>query len=228
MVKRVLCAIAALCFLLPALATADVWLSGYTGFLSTADSNVSFKAPPLKGSLSGVTTEWTPLVGITLGYDFNTVTQTPLRYFGVALDFSFNSYSQPQQLRGGTFIPPYVFQAMLPQVTGHQFALTFFVKAQAPMFSNKFVPYIMVGPSIVWTTSDFSNLGGPTQTSTDVGVTTEVGFNYFLTSHLSIGPAFRYRHVWGPNFEFRRPVNYIVAKTENDQFAAMVRLTYHF
>lgn len=227
--KRILYGIAIVaCLILPIHATAETWISGYTGFLSTTDSNVSFMAPPLKGNVGGVATEWTPLVGITLGYDFNSVTQTPFRYFGVALDFSFNSYTQPQQLRGGTFIPPSVSQVVVPQITGHQFALTFFVKAQAPVFGDKFVPYMMVGPSIVWTTSDFSNLGGPTQTSTDVGVTVEAGFNWFLTPHLSIGPAFRYRHAWGPEFEFRRHINYVVAKTESDQFAAVLRLTYHF
>ncbi len=63
------------------------------------------------------------------------------------------------------------------------------------------MPFLMFGPSVVWTNSDFSNWGGNTKTSTDFGIVAEVGVEFFVCPKLSIGPSFRFRHVWGPTYE---------------------------
>ena len=64
--------------------------------------------------------------------------------------------------------------------------------------AGRLVPFLMAGPAIVWTTSNFSNFGGGSKTATDLGVVAEVGLEFFMWPHLSIGPSFRYRHVFGP------------------------------
>jgi hypothetical protein len=45
---------------------------------------------------------------------------------------------------------------------------------------------------------------------------------------LSIGPSFRYRHVFGPNNEFSGAGFSINADSQLDQFMILGRLAYHF
>ena len=61
------------------------------------------------------------------------------------------------------------------------------------------MPFLMFGPSVVWSNADFSNYGGGSQTSTNFGLVAEVGLEFFVCPTVSIGPSFRYRHVFGPN-----------------------------
>ena len=67
-------------------------------------------------------------------------------------------------------------------------------------------------------------LAGARKTSTDVGVVAEVGFEYFFIPKLSIGPSFRYRHVFGPSVS-EQGVN---LDSNLDQFMVLGRLAYHF
>ena len=92
---------------------------------------------------------------------------------------------------------------------------------------GRFVPFLMAGPAVVWTSSDFKDFGG-NKTSTNVGVIAEVGFEYFVMPQLSIGPSFRYRHVFGPNNEFEGAGFSVKADSQLDQFMVLGRLAYHF
>ena len=73
---------------------------------------------------------------------------------------------------------------------------------------GRFVPFLMAGPAIVWTTP---NLG---DNRTDPGVVTEVGFEYFVIPQLSIGPSYRFRWLSEGGGEY--------------QHTALGRLAYHF
>jgi len=114
--------------------------------------------------------------------------------------------------------------------SGDQFALSLLARLQYPLMgddtftSGRFVPFLMFGPAIVWTNSDFSNYGGGSQTSTNFGLVAEVGVEFFICPQLSIGPSFRYRHVFGPNYEIG-PVD---IDTNLNQFMVIGRLAWHF
>ena len=86
------------------------------------------------------------------------------------------------------------------------------------------MPFLMFGPSVVWSTADFSNYGGSSKTSTDFALVAEVGVEFFVCPTVSIGPSFRYRHVWGPNYED----NGVNADMALNQFMILGRLAYHF
>ena len=86
------------------------------------------------------------------------------------------------------------------------------------------MPFLMVGPSVVWSNSDFSNMGGGGQTSTNFGLVAEVGVEFFICPQLSIGPSFRYRHVFGPNYS----IGPIDIDTNLNQFTVLGRLAWHF
>jgi len=231
--KKVLLATLLICFL-AAPVSAGVWIGGHFGPNWTGDSDVNFKAPPLKGTLNGVTTNAGYLAGLIVGYDFDQRHGFPAwtEYFGVALDFSYNPFNQSAQIVGGTFIPPFINAAQLPQIEGYQVALSFLLKGQYPCLKSaafpkgRLFPYLMVGPAVVWTTSFANTIAS--QSSTNVGIVTEVGLQYFIVPNLAASAGFRYRHVWGPTFDFRRDINYVHANTSTDQYTVLLRLSYHF
>ena len=155
--------------------------------------------------------------GAIVGYNFcMPYRQVWERYFGVALDFQWNEFRQ------------WVDNSSM--LNGNQFALTFLGRLQYPLLGSerftrgRIVPFLMFGPSIVWTNSDFSNVRGDNNTSTDIGIVAEVGLEFFVCPSLSIGPSFRYRHVFGPNNDFLN----VKIDSQLDQFMVLGRLAYHF
>ncbi len=144
--------------------------------------------------------------GAIVGYNFCMPhKQIWERYFGVALDFSWNQFNQfNRTIHNRT-------------VDGDEFALAFLARVQYPLMgderfsSGRLVPFFMFGPAIVW--SEVSNTR-IWPNSTDIAVVAEIGLECFIIPKLSIGPSFRFRHVW---YEAGR-----------DQFNILARLAYHF
>jgi opacity protein-like surface antigen len=226
MIKRlvVLCCI----LLLPTIAAAegntnygDWWVGGQLGAVFTPNQDVTFTAPnlaPGQQITGSMKTDPGFSAGAIVGYNFCMPYRQPWeRYFGVALDFQWNQFNHPGQ-------------NFFPKISGNQYALSFLGRLQYPfMGSERFtrgriVPFLMVGPAIVWTNSDFSNYGGGSKTSTDFGIVAEVGVEFFIIPQLSIGPSFRYRHVFGPSFE----THGVDIDSSLDQFMILGRLAYHF
>jgi opacity protein-like surface antigen len=225
MIKRLalLCCI----LLLPTIAAAssqegttnygEVWVGGQLGVLFTTETDVNISTPFGSGTIRNVGTDVGMTAGAIVGYNFcMPYRQSWERYFGVALDFTWNNFSQGVGAD--------------PNLPGNQFALAFLGRAQYPFMGSetfrygRLVPYIMFGPSVVFTNKDFSDYGGSSRTSTDFGIVAEIGLDYFVIPNLSIGPSFRYRHVWGPSFEFQN----VKADTDLNQFTLMARIAYHF
>jgi opacity protein-like surface antigen len=111
-------------------------------------------------------------------------------------------------------------------------ALALLLKAKYPFLKDdvfpggRLLPYVMFGPAAVWTTS----LTNTTfeQTSTDVGFVAETGLQYFFVQNFAAGVGFRYRHTWGPGYDFRRAVNFVDLSTNTDQYSVLMRVSYHF
>ena len=224
MIKRLalLCCI----LLLPTIAAAegntnygDFWVGGQVGGVFNGNRDVDISVPGLQGTLKNIHTDPGFSAGAIVGYNFCMPYRQPWeRYFGVALDFQWNQFNQPEQ-------------SFLPKVRGNQFALALLGRVQYPFMGSetftrgRIVPFFMFGPAAVWTNSDFSNFGGSSsKTSTDFGLVAEVGVEFFIIPQLSIGPSFRYRHVWGPNFEVRG----VDIDSQQNQFMVLGRLAYHF
>jgi opacity protein-like surface antigen len=162
----------------------DWWVGGQGGVLFSTDSKVSGTA------------------GAIAGYNF-CMPYRPAwqRYFGLALDFSWNNFN----------VKPDGFS----RINGNQFALTPLARLQYPLMGDdsftrgRYVPFLMFGPSVVWTNPDHGD------NRTDFGVVAEAGLEYFVIPQLSIGPSFRYRHVW-------------LGSQGQDQYMILGRLAYHF
>jgi opacity protein-like surface antigen len=201
MIKRLalLCCI----LLLPTIAAAqsqvgdtnygDWWVGGQGGVLFATDSKVSGTA------------------GAIAGYNF-CMPYRPAwqRYFGLALDFSWNNFN----------VRPDGFS----RINGNQFALTPLARLQYPLMGDdsftrgRYVPFLMFGPSVVWTSPEHAD------TRTNVGIVAEVGLEYFIIPQLSIGPSFRYRHVFGDDFRVRS----VNVSGELNQYMVLGRLAWHF
>ena len=225
MIKRlvVICCI----LLVPTIAAAqgttnygDFWVGGQVGGMWTPEartkiSDQDFSSTFNYGTEPGVT------AGAIIGYNF-CMPYRPAweRFFGVALDFQWNQFNHPgEDFNGGDF-----------KIKGNQFALSLLGRLQYPLMGSdrftrgRIVPFLMFGPAIVWTNSDLSNNGGSSKTSTDFGIVAEIGVEFFVIPQLSIGPSFRYRHVFGPNYS----IGPIDIDTNLNQFTALGRLAWHF
>jgi opacity protein-like surface antigen len=230
MFKRlvVLCCI----LLLPTMAAAegtvnygDFWVGGQLGAVFTPNTDVTV-SPPLFPSFDvSMKTDPGFSAGAIVGYNF-CMPYRPAweRFFGVALDFQWNKFNHPGEdfIGGGDF-----------KIKGNQFALSLLGRLQYPLMgSEKFsrgriVPFLMFGPSVVWTTQEVSDnifFNGGSETSTNFALVAEVGVEFFICPQLSIGPSFRYRHVFGPNYS----IGPIDIDTNLNQFMVLGRLAWHF
>jgi len=222
MIKRLalLCCI----LLLPTIAAAegntnygDFWVGGQVGGVFNGNRDVDISVPGLQGTLKNIHTDPGFSAGAIVGYNFcMPYRQAWERYFGVALDFQWNQFNHP----GENFFP---------SISGNQFALSFLGRLQYPLMGSetftrgRIVPFLMFGPAVVWSNANFNNFGG-SRTSTDFGLVAEVGVEFFLCPQLSIGPSFRYRHVFGPNYSER----FVDADMALNQFMLLGRLAWHF
>ena len=191
----------------------DFWVGGQVGAVFTTGSSVDISTPFFNATWPSVGTDIAVTAGAIAGYNFCMSYRQPWeRYFGVALDFSWNQFNHNVR------------------VNGNQFALALLGRLQYPLMGSerftrgRLVPFLMFGPAVVWSNSDFSDWGGPGLTSTDFALVAEVGLEFFICPQLSIGPSFRYRHVFGPGYEFQN----VNVDTNLNQFTLLGRLAWHF
>ncbi len=220
MIKRLalLCCI----LLLPTIAAAatqaaevnhgEWWVGGQLGAVFTPNEDVTLTGPNGQQFNGSLKTDAGFSAGAIAGYNFcRPYKEVWERYFGAAVDFQWNQFNHPD-------------------LKGNQYALSFLARLQYPLRGDqkftygRFVPFLMAGPSIVWTESSFSNFGGGGKTSTNIGVVAEVGCDFYMWPRLSIAPAFRYRHVFGPSYSSQNAS----IDTQLDQFMVLGRLAYHF
>ena len=229
MIKRlvVLCCI----LLLPTIAAAegttnygDFWVGGQLGVVFTPNTDVPFSSPLFPGLQANGNLKTNPAfsAGAIIGYNFCMPYRQPWeRYFGVALDFQWNQFNHPGET---------AFGIDFPKIGGNQSALSFLGRLQYPLMGSetftrgRIVPFLMFGPAVVWSSANFSNYGGGSQTSTNFGLVAEVGVEFFICPQLSIGPSFRYRHVFGPNYS----IGPIDIDTNLNQLMVLGRLAWHF
>jgi len=224
MIKRLalLCCI----LLLPTIAAAqgttnygDFWVGGQLGGVFTLDRNITIRDLDTGFQFTtrnNIKTDAAFSAGAIVGYNFCMPYRQPWeRYFGVALDFQWNQFNQSFEHSRTLY--------------GNEYALSFLGRFQYPLMGSdtftrgRVVPFLMAGPAIVWSESDFKHFGG-NKTSTDVGIVAEIGLEFFIVPQLSVGPSFRYRHVFGPNFESHG----VRVDSQLDQFMILGRLAYHF
>ena len=220
MIKRlvVICCI----LLVPTIAAAegttnygDFWVGGQLGVVFTPNTDVTITSPFFPGQQLRDSIRTDPgfsagaIVGLQL---LHAIPATLGKVFRRGSGLPMEPIQPPRSLRGTSSLLPSWAGYSTPSWEDERFT------------RGRVVPFLMFGPSVVWTNSDFSNWGGNTKTSTDFGIVAEVGVEFFVCPQLSIGPSFRYRHVWGPTYEDQG----VKVDSALNQFMILGRVAWHF
>jgi opacity protein-like surface antigen len=174
--------------------------------------------------------------GLVFGYDFvNYGTGAYpypdwMKYFGVMVDVSYTQMNFSAQNRSVS--PAVAFTS--PSVDGGNTALTFLLTGKIPCMvdsdypNGRLNPYIGVGPTVLITSMDFTNLGGNNSTSVNVGLVAEAGVRYMITPAFSADLACRYRYAQ-PSISTTLPgVGNVDMHGDMNNYQGIARLAYHF
>jgi hypothetical protein len=220
-------------------ANSAMWVGAQLGGNFQPYPNVSIDGYGYSKSFS---TEVRPSVigGATLGYDFVNygfgayAWPDWMKYFSFALDLTYNRLVVQD---GGPGIGQ--FFAGGSRLNGYQVGLSFLFKAQYAFLpdsevpTGRLIPYIAVGPAIVWTGVQFSvpgqwhpfgqysSNGG--DSAMNVALVVEPGIRFMAMKNVSIDTAFRYRYSQ-PSWSDEN----VTIKVPLHQMAFLVRANYHF
>jgi len=174
--------------------------------------------------------------GLVFGYDFvrngTGAAAFPdwMKYFGVMVDVSYTQMNFSAQTR--TASPTRVVAS--PSVDGGNTALTFLFTGKLPCMvdetypNGRLAPYVGVGPSVIFTSMDFSNFGGTDSTFTNVGLVAEAGVRYMVTPAFSADLAYRYRYAQPSVNTTLVGVGNVNMNGGMNNSQVMARIAYHF
>jgi opacity protein-like surface antigen len=164
--------------------------------------------------------------GAIIGYDFVNsgfgayAWPDWMKYFSIATDITYNRL-QLNSL-GGHDAPA--------GLNGYCVAWTFLFMGHYGLFPDSIVPsgrvnpYLGVGPAIVWSGVDFTNIGLSMGSATNVALVVEPGIRWMAFPNVSIDTAFRFRSAT-PSYDTSGGTLKI---NPLHQFTFLVRANYHF
>jgi len=245
--------------IMPGVGGAAMWIGLEGGANIVANGDVKgevYYFSPLPGlrpnfRIKDVKTEASALGGVTIGYDFvkggflGYDWPKWMKYFSVAIDVTYNDFSQRSQSvratapSGPPAGPIMQFPLQISEANGYMVGLSMLFIAKYGFFSDpefpfgRLIPYAGVGPagffSVVKTPIAFCY--SSSSDSNEFGIVTEGGVRYMVWPQVSIDAAFRYRYVvpsydvqYSSNFGNFREIGRITAQ----QFSAIFRVNYHF
>lgn len=219
-------------------AKAAMWIGLEVGpsFATNTDFRKS-EAPEPNETIFGMSSVPSVLGGITVGYDF--INEGFLKYnwpnwakyFGVAIDFSYNALYFPNQtrtVRGGAVSAVqriHSFDCGLSTLSFLFIAKYGLLPDDAVPF-GRIVPYVAVGPALVFASMQTPEHG--TERTSSIALALETGIRFMATKNISLTAAFRYRYtqlnfVLGEAF---RPNENV--KFDANLFNVICRVAYHF
>jgi opacity protein-like surface antigen len=224
--------------LISAPAQAAMWVGVELGpsFAANTDFRKSEGGEPNE-TIYGMYSRPSVMGGITAGYDF--INQGFLgydwpdwaKYFGVAVDFSYQKLYFPQQTRtvreGAVSAVENIhnFKCTLPTLSFLFIAkYGFLPDAEVPF--GRIVPYVAVGPALVMASMQTSEHG--TERTSNIALAVESGIRFMATQNISLTAAFRYRYtqlnfLLGESFRPNESV-----KFDANLFNVIFRVAYHF
>ncbi len=239
-------------------AQSAMWVGGELGanFIGNSDFDIDARVGniPITATAGNVHFDNPQVIGgLTIGYDFvNTgfggyAYPDWMKYFSFATDFTYNRMSvRSQQLKlsninvNGTVIQPFnvPVNVALPGVRmdGYMMAWTFLFMAHygflpdSEVPSGRLVPYVGVGPCILFTKTNLKSFGGSLG-STDIALVAEGGLRFMALKNVSIDLAFRYRYA-NPSYDFGSAALGVPASVKLDttvnSYSILTRVSYHF
>ncbi len=242
-------------------AQSAMWVGGDLGatFIGNSDIDVRVTAPGVAAAATAGNVHFdNPQVigGLTIGYDFvNTgfggyAYPEWMKYFSFATDFTYNRMSiRSQNLHlnninvNGNIIQPFNLpvNVALPgtRMDGYMMAWTFLFMAHygflpdSEVPTGRLVPYVGVGPCILFTKTNLKSFGG-SWGSTDLALVAEGGLRFMALKNVSIDLAFRYRYAQPSTYEFGSAavqgigVSSVKLDTTVNSYSILTRVSYHF
>jgi len=238
MKNKFILAVLSLTLIFGAVVTANsaMWVGTEFGPNFNSAMDVKISGPLVNNTISNMRPRTGFTSGLVFGYDFvRTGTGAAaypdwMRYFGVMVDVSYtqmNFSAQNRTIGGGA-----VFSS--PSVDGGNTALTFLFTGKIPCMvdmdypNGRLSPYVGVGPSVMFSSMDFTNFGGPDKNSTTVGLVAEAGVRYMVTPAFSAGVSYRYRYA-NPSMNVTLPgVGNVSVGGPVNNSQVLARVAYHF
>jgi len=248
---------------LPGAAHSSMWVGGELGGNLIGSNNIDATAsiPGFNASATASNVKWnnpTVIGGITIGYDFvkegfgGANYPSWMKYFSFATDFTYNRNDISSQtlhvtdvtVNGANFGNVRVPLNVIPgfaggRLEGYMAAWTFMFMAHygflpdSEVPSGRLVPYVGVGPAILWSGINAGSFGLGNASSTNVALVAEGGIRYMCLKNVSLDAGFRYRYAT-PEYSFSAggnngniPINATLSTTINS-FSFLFRANYHF
>lgn len=231
--------------LLPAAAQAKMWVGLQLGANFMGGTDIKFDGPATTGKYANAQIEPSVIGGLTIGYDF--VKEGFLGYnypdwmkhFSFALDFTYNRMDFRQQqcdltVNGVNFGKQFLFGSPGTSAEGYMAVLTFLFMGHYGFLPDsevpygRLIPYVGVGPGIVFSGTDFGDFGLGNSSSANVALVVEAGIRYMALKNVSLDCAFRYRYA-APSYSFTDGANNTWnVKINADSYTALFRASYHF
>jgi opacity protein-like surface antigen len=209
------------------------WVGPYGGLSLGTSQDIQVNSPFINNATiynAKIRTGFT--TGLSGGFDFTDPKMFPdwAKYFGVQVDLGYTQSNFSAQTRNVNNIANVGFA----NVDGGRTNLSFMLVGRLPLMvtpdypNGRFSPYVGVGPTVQFASYDFTNYGGGSNTSTNVGLVSEAGIRYMVTQNFSAGVAYRYNYLPGStNVSLPGVGNVNLAGTQNAH-QGIVRLAYHF
>jgi opacity protein-like surface antigen len=235
-------------------AQSEMWIGGQIGGNFPLKSTLELEGPFINalgvpgGAVDLEDVQWRPSVigGVQIGYNFNNTGfgayNWPdwMRFFGFAIDFTYNALHAPDQ-NVNIAINDQTIATGVPlgmRLDGREYCLSFLFNVHYGFFpdsevpTGRVVPYLAIGPGILFTSLDSGNFGVGRASSTNIALVVEPGIRFMALKNVSIDTALRYR--WAsPQWEFESPQ--VAGGTLGDvrvsglhQLAFLIRANYHF
>jgi hypothetical protein len=223
-------------------AQSAMWVGAELGGNFPLSSTLDVSVPGLgSGSFDDVNFSPSVIGGAMIGYDFvNTgfgAYNWPdwMRFFSVATDITYNRLNSPSSQTVTANIPGVAagVPVTIGRFTGYELCWSFLLMVHYGFFpdsevpTGRVVPYLGVGPGILWTGLDSGGtLGGGSASATNIALVVEPGIRWMAFKNVSIDTAMRYRYA-SPEWEFGN--GFSTAKINGlNQLAFLVRANYHF
>jgi hypothetical protein len=209
-----------------------MWVGAQIGGNFPLSGDLNVDAGPFSANAGTLNYQPSVIGGATIGYDFVNsgfgayAWPDWMKYFSFAMDITYNRLN----IRG--YNQDFGFNTFLANDTylkGYEFAWTFLFMAHygfmpdSEVPTGRIVPYIGVGPAILW--SGFEGpFGGSGVNAMNVALVVEPGIRWMALPNVSIDTAMRYRYAvpsydLGDNIELRPTLH---------QIAFLIRANYHF
>ena len=238
---------------LPSAGQGAMWVGAQLGANFAANTDVDFNVGGTVGSFKNARVEPAVIAGLTIGYDFiregflGYNYPDWMKYFSFATDFTFNRFDMRQQFLDLTVNGVNFGKQTLGRSEGTMAVWSFLFIGKYGFFPDsevpfgRLVPYVGVGPGIVFSTMETATFGGNSNSasSVDIALVAEAGVRFMALRNVSLDAAFRYR--WcSPSYDFA-PVNFgpngdnqrsrstpVNGSIDANQFSAILRASYHF